>query len=293
MKPKFNIKNIGFIGLGVMGMPMCINLSKNKKFNVSGFDKNEDKNKMLAKLGLKTTLNPIEIYEKNDLVITCLPGGKFVEKLYFEDKMISFVRENQIIIDMSTSQPDLMTKINKTIKDKKSSFADAPIARTRQAAIDGTLAIMVGSNQIVFQTIKPVLELMGSDIMHCGDVGSGQFTKILNNMILFQNVLALSEASRIAEKYNLNSEKLFQNISKCSGDSFALKNHGLKSIIKDNYPNPAFSVKYAQKDLSYAIDLAKKQNINTPGCYNLNELFTKAIDEGYGDLYFPVIKKIL
>ena len=293
MKPKFNIKNIGFIGLGVMGMPMCINLSKNKKFNVSGFDKNEDKNKMLAKLGLKTTLNPIEIYEKNDLVITCLPGGKFVEKLYFEDKMISFVRENQIIIDMSTSQPDLMTKINKTIKDKKSSFADAPIARTRQAAIDGTLAIMVGSNQIVFQTIKPVLELMGSDIMHCGDVGSGQFTKILNNMILFQNVLALSEASRIAEKYNLNSEKLFQNISKCSGDSFALKNHGLKSIIKDNYPNPAFSVKYAQKDLSYAIELAKKQNINTPGCYNLNELFTKAIDEGYGDLYFPVIKKIL
>ena len=293
MKPKFNIKNIGFIGLGVMGMPMCINLSKNKKFNVSGFDKNEDKNKMLAKLGLKTTLNPIEIYEKNDLVITCLPGGKFVEKLYFEDKMISFVRENQIIIDMSTSQPDLMTKINKTLKDKKSSFADAPIARTRQAAIDGTLAIMVGSNQIVFQTIKPVLELMGSDIMHCGDVGSGQFTKILNNMILFQNVLALSEASRIAEKYNLNSEQLFQNISKCSGDSFALKNHGLKSIIKDNYPNPAFSVKYAQKDLSYAIELAKKQNIHTPGCYNLNEVFTKAIVEGYGDLYFPVIKKVL
>ena len=80
--------------------------------------------------------------------------------------------------------------INTKIKDKKSSFADAPIARTRQAAIDGTLAIMVGSNQIVFQTIKPVLELMGSDIMHCGDVGSGQFTKILNNMILFQNVLA-------------------------------------------------------------------------------------------------------
>ena len=68
MKPKFNIKNIGFIGLGVMGMPMCINLSKNKKFNVSGFDKNEDKNKMLSKLGLKTTLNPIEIYEKNVMI---------------------------------------------------------------------------------------------------------------------------------------------------------------------------------------------------------------------------------
>ena len=121
---------------------------------------------------------------------------------------------------------------------------------------------MVGSDQVVFESIIRVLELVGSDIIHCGDVGSGQFTKILNNMVLFQNVLALSEASKIAERYNLDCGQLFQNISKCSGDSFALKNHGLKSIIKDNYPNPAFSVKYAQKDLSYAIDLAKKQNIN-------------------------------
>ena len=293
MSPKFNIKNIGFIGLGVMGMPMCINLSKNEEFNVTGFDINKEKNKILIKSGLKTALNAKDIFENNDLVITCLPGGKFVKKLYFQDKMISLVRKNQIIIDMSTSHPDLMKKINTKIKEKKSFFADAPIARTRQAAIDGKLAIMVGSDQVVFESIKPVLELVGSDIIHCGDVGSGQFTKILNNMVLFQNVLALSEASKIAERYNLDCGQLFQNISKCSGDSFALKNHGLKSIIKDNYPNPAFSVKYAQKDLSYAIDLAKKQNINTPGCNNLNELFTKAINEGYGDLYFPVIKKVL
>ena len=103
MSPKFNIKNIGFIGLGVMGMPMCINLSKKEEFNVTGFDINKEKNKILIKSGLKTALNAKDIFENNDLVITCLPGGKFVKKLYFQDKMISLVRKNQIIIDMSQS----------------------------------------------------------------------------------------------------------------------------------------------------------------------------------------------
>ena len=206
---------------------------------------------------------------------------------------MSFVRKNQIIVDMSTSQPDLMIKLEKDLKIKDAFIADAPIARTRQAAIDGTLAIMVGATSHIFKKIKPILELMGSDVMHCGPVGTGQFTKIINNMILFQNVLALSEASKIAEHYKIDSEKLFKNISNCSGDSFALKNHGLKSIVRDNFPNPAFSVKYAQKDLSYALEMANQMGLSTPGSTTINNLFSKAIDEGYGDLYFPVIKKIL
>ena len=152
---------------------------------------------------------------------------------------------------------------------------------------------MVGCSKNIFKIIKPILSLIGNHILHCGEVGSGQFTKIINNMILFQNVLALCEASKIAENYNLNCEKLFQNISKCSGNSFALQNHGMKSIVNDHYPNPAFSVKYAQKDLSYALELAGNKKISAPGCLNINELFKKAIEDGFGDLYFPVIKKVI
>ncbi len=284
------INNIGFVGLGVMGMSMFKNLSKSKIYKVIGFD--IDRKKMDG-TNLKKSKSIEEIFIKNDLIITCLPGGDHVEELFFKEKMIDFVRERQIIVDMSTSQPQLMIKISNNIKDKNAFFVDAPIARTRQAAIDGTLAIMVGSQKEIFDLIKPVFKLMGSDVMYCGNVGSGQFTKILNNMILFQNVLALSEACQIAEKYDLNLEKLFQNISKCSGDSFALKNHCLKSLVKNNYPERAFSVKYAKKDLSYAIELADKKNINLRGCKNINDIFSHAIDSGYGDLYFPVIKKII
>ena len=293
MKKDISIKKIGFIGLGVMGMSMFKNLAKYKEYILQGFDSDNDKLNSIKKLNLKQALNIEEIYKTNDLIITCLPSGKHVEHLYYKENAMSFVTKNQIIIDMSTSQPDLMLKLEKDLKKKDAFIADAPIARTRQAAIDGTLAIMVGATNDIFKKIKPILGLMGSDVMHCGPVGTGQFTKIINNMILFQNVLALTEASKIAEHYKIDTETLFKNISNCSGDSFALKNHGLKSIVRDNFPNPAFSVKYAQKDLSYALDMANQMGLSTPGSTTINNLFTKAIDEGYGDLYFPVIKKIL
>ncbi len=293
MNKDTNIKKIGFIGLGVMGMSMFKNLAKYKEYTLQGFDSDNNKLNSLKKLNLKQALNIEEIFKKNDLIITCLPGGKHVEHLYYKENAMSFVTKNQIIIDMSTSQPDLMLKLEKDLKIKEAFIADAPIARTRQAAIDGTLAIMVGATNDIFEKIRPILELMGSDVMHCGPVGTGQFTKIINNMILFQNVLALSEASKIAEHYKIDTKTLFKNISNCSGDSFALKNHGLKSIAQDNFPNPAFSVKYAQKDLSYALEMANQMGLSTPGSTTINNLFSKAIDEGYGDLYFPVIKKIL
>ena len=127
--------------------------------------------------------------------------------------------------------------------------------------------------------------------MYCGDVGTGQMTKILNNMILFETVVALSEAANIAEKYDMNVKHLFENISKCSGDSFALRNHGLKSIAEDYFPNPAFSSEYALKDLSYAIDLGKIHNINLPGAYSVKKLLERTIQNGDKDSYFPVLKK--
>ena len=286
------IKNIGFIGLGVMGSPMCKNLIKNKQWHIIVHDLDNSKEKELGKNGATIATNLNELFNLADMIITCLPGGDFVKDIYLRDKKIaSEIKPNKFIIDMSTSQPDLMIELNKLITKKGSFFADAPIARTRQAARDGTLAIMVGSTKEVYKRIFPILEYMGKDIMHCGDVGTGQMTKILNNMILFETVVALSEAANIAEKYNMSVKDLFQNISKCSGDSFALRNHGIKSIAQNHFPSPAFSSEYALKDLSYAINLGKIHNLNLPGANSAKKLLEKSIKNGDKDLYFPVIKK--
>ena len=286
------IKNIGFIGLGVMGSPMCKNLIKNKQWHIIVHDLDNSKEKELGKNGATIATNLNELFNLADMIITCLPGGDFVKDIYLREKKIaSEIKPNKFIIDMSTSQPDLMIELNKLITKKGSFFADAPIARTRKAARDGTLAIMVGSTKEVYKRIFPILEYMGKDIMHCGDVGTGQMTKILNNMILFETVVALSEAANIADKYNMSVKDLFQNISKCSGDSFALRNHGIKSIAQNHFPSPAFSSEYALKDLSYAINLGKIHNLNLPGANSAKKLLEKSIKNGDKDLYFPVIKK--
>ena len=288
------INVIGFIGLGVMGNSMSKNLLKNKKWSVIVKDLNQSKEEDLQNHGAIIASDIKEVFDKSDVIITCLPGGSYVNEMYFgKQDMISVIKPNKYIVDMSTSQPDLMVKSNINIKKKNSFFADAPIAKTRQAAIDGTLAIMVGSDLNTYKHLLPVFNLIGEDIMHCGDVGSGQLTKIMNNMILFETVVALSEAANIAEKYGMSVEKLFNNITKCSGDSFALKNHGLKSIAKDNFPSPAFSSEYALKDLSYALELGNKLKVKLPGAETAERLLQTSIERGDKDLYFPVIKKYL
>ncbi|MDC1357287.1 NAD(P)-dependent oxidoreductase [Pseudomonadota bacterium] len=288
------INVIGFIGLGVMGNSMSKNLLKNKKWSVIVKDLNQSKEEDLQNHGAIIASDIKEVFDKSDVIITCLPGGSYVNEMYFgKQDMISVIKPNKYIVDMSTSQPDLMVKLNINIKKKNSFFADAPIAKTRQAAIDGTLAIMVGSDLNTYKHLLPVFNLIGEDIMHCGDVGSGQLTKIMNNMILFETVVALSEAANIAEKYGMSVEKLFNNITKCSGDSFALKNHGLKSIAKDNFPSPAFSSEYALKDLSYALELGNKLKVKLPGAETAERLLQTSIERGDKDLYFPVIKKYL
>ncbi|MGI9491174.1 MAG: NAD-binding protein, partial [Geminicoccaceae bacterium] len=124
-------------------------------------------------------------------------------------------------------------------------------------------------------------------------LGAGQVVKIMNNMVLFQTVLALSEAVTIAERSGVDGKILLETMSKGSGDSFALRNHGMKSILPEDYPEKAFSVRYALKDLSYALEIAKENGISASGAANVKEKFEQAIAAGDGDRYFPVIRRLL
>ncbi len=127
------------------------------------------------------------------------------------------------------------------------------------------------------------MQCFASDITHCGAIGSGQVTKVLNNMVLFQTVTALSEAYAIARGAGVDPEVLFDALSKGSADSFALRNHGMKAILPRQFPLRAFSVDYARKHLEYAIELASEGGIEPGGARNVLELFAKAIEAGEGD----------
>ena len=152
---------------------------------------------------------------------------------------------------------------------------------------------MVGGESGTLERVRPYLACFASEIIHCGDIGSGQITKILNNMVLFQTVSALSEAWAIARNAGADPALVFEAFTKGSADSFALRNHGLKAILPGRFPERAFAVDYARKDLKYALELAGDGGVNTPGAHNVMELFGRAIETGVGARYFPVISRVL
>jgi 3-hydroxyisobutyrate dehydrogenase-like beta-hydroxyacid dehydrogenase len=172
-------------------------------------------------------------------------------------------------------------------------YADAPVARTREAASRGELSIMVGATPETFGRIKPILETMGTDVTHCGPIGCGQVVKILNNMLVFQHCAALAEAIAIGRRNGVPADVLLPTIAMGSGDSFVLRNHGMKTMLPGVFPERAFSVRYAIKDLSYALEMAHESGLDMAAAELAMTRLKKAEEAGYGDQYHPVILKVV
>ena len=187
----------------------------------------------------------------------------------------------------------LARRLYAEFEGKASAFADAPVARTRQAAIDGTLSIMVGATEGCFGRIEPLLRHMASEVTHCGEAGAGQAVKILNNMIIFQTGVALAEALTIARAHGVDGKVLFETLTKGSADSFALRNHGMKAMLPGVFPERAFSTDYALKDLSYAIAMAEEKGVPALGADVAREVMERAREMGFDKEYWPVLIKAI
>jgi 3-hydroxyisobutyrate dehydrogenase len=284
-------KTIGFIGLGVMGEPICRNLVKKSSADVIAFDLAAEPLARLRDEGAAVAGSVAEVVGKSDIVFLCLPSAKHVRSVFEGDGILKNVRKDQVVIDLGTSSVKQTREFAKRLQARGASWADAPIARTRQAAQDGTLSVMVGGSAELFAAIEPLIRCFATDVTHCGDVGAGQVTKILNNMVVFQTVNALAEAVAVARRNGVEPALLLDTLSKGSADSFALRNHGIKAIVPGNFPERAFSTEYALKDLSYALELAADAGIKIRGAELTGKVLQEAIDAGSGAAYFPVIAK--
>ena len=284
---------LGFIGLGVMGEPMCRNIMAKSGYTVRVFDLDPAPVQRLAALGAEAAADVAALARGCDMVLVSLPSGKVLLELAHAGGLLAQMKQGQIFVDLGTSAVKLTRELAAEFAARGVRYLDAPVARTRQAAEAGTLSVMVGGDAATFEEVKPILACCASDITHCGAVGSGQVTKILNNMVLFQPVAALSEAYAIAHHAGFDPKLIFETLSKGSGDSFALRNHGAKAIIPQVFPARAFSVEYAKKDLSYALELAAEHGIDVAGARRVDALFEQAIGKGLGEPYFPVISKLV
>ena len=287
-------RQLGFVGLGVMGEPMCANLAQKSALPVIGYDQEPAPVERLKAFNVETADTLPELAKRSDVIFLSLPHAEAVDAVCRgADGLFSHMKSGSVLVDMSTSPLDLTKTLNASCSERGIEFADAPVARTREAAVRGDLSIMVGAPQTLFQRLESLLRCMGSEVTLCGSVGAGQIVKLLNNMVLFQNVCALGEAIAVAERNGLDPETLLGVLAKGSADSFALRNHGMKSMVPETFPERAFSTRYARKDLSYALSMAEAAGLDLQSAKIVLQRFEESERAGWSDAYFPAVLNVI
>ena len=278
---------IGCIGLGVMGEPICANLLRKSGLPVAGFDLRPEPLARLAEKGLQACGCAEEVAREAGVLFLSLPGGPELEAL--GGQLLDVMRPGAVLVDLSTAPVDLTRELAQKFAARGIAYADAPVARTRFAAERGELCVVVGTDAQTFARIEPCLRCFASDVLHCGGIGAGQVAKLLNNMVLFEIGGAIAEALAIGRQSGVEPAVLLDALSKGSADSFALRNHGRNAMLPQEYPERAFSTRYALKDLEYALALAAQAGIDAPAARLARARFLHAIAAGDGERYWPVI----
>ena len=284
---------VGYIGLGAMGGAMALNIAK-AGFPLTVCDVDAGRVKTLTDAGASGAATAAEVAAASDVVFTSLPGTPQVEAVFLgANGVLDGAHEGLIAVDMSTVPPGVSRNVAEKAKAKGVDFLDAPVARTKEAAIAGTLAIMVGGSEEGYARILPVLEVMGTTIVRVGDVGAGEVAKLLNNAILMSNIVTACEALLVGARAGVDTAKLVEVISEGSGDSFALRNHVGKSVVPGEFAEGRFPLDYALKDLDYYFQLVRDTGSVCMQMSTSRELYYAARNLGFSKEYFPVVAEVI
>lgn len=285
---------IGFVGLGVMGGPMCRNMALKHEAEVIAFDAFAPAYQAIEGSGARRAENMAGLAARADIVFLSLPGGVQVEQVCLgAGGLLSGKRRPSVVVDLSTTTVSAARSVSAGLAEAGIEFADAPVARTREAAQRGELSIMVGASPKLYARIEPLLLYIGTDVTHCGDVGCGQVVKLANNALVFENTLALAEVMVIAERAGVQPSTLLDAISKGSGDSFALRNHGRKSLLPREFPEKSFPPEYAVKDLGYVLELAEQVGVSARVARLAECYYEATAKNGWSGRYFPSVIEVI
>lgn len=274
-------KTIGFIGIGVMGKSMAQNLLE-AGYQVNVYTRTKEKASGLIEQGGIWKKSVAELSQEVDVVITMVGYPSDVEAIYFgEEGILENARQHTYVVDMTTSKPALAEKIASEASKRGLSALDAPVSGGDIGAQNGTLSIMVGGEDQVYQTLLPIFEVMGSNIILQGKAGAGQHTKLANQITIASNMIGVCEAIVYAKKAGLDPERVLESITTGAAGSFSLSNLAPR-MIKGDYA-PGFYVKHFIKDMKIALESAQDMDLLTPGLALSLELYTKLAEQGDND----------
>ena len=267
---------IAFIGTGLMGFPMAKNLlEKNLELNV--FSRTIEKAKPLEKFGAKISNSLSEAIKGVDVVITMLTDDDAVEKVLSDQDFQENLKKDSTVIDMSSIKPKIAIKYGNLLKDKGINFLDAPVSGGTIGAEQATLAIMVGGDQKIFDQVKDILKVMGNPTL-VGPIGSGQVSKLANQIIVGVTIGAVAEAITLCEKAGVDGNKFIKALSGGFADSKILQNHGKRMIDKDFSPKGKVSTHL--KDMNNILECAGDFNTKLPISNLIKEMFKSLVQNG-------------
>ena len=271
---------VGFIGIGIMGGPMVRNLLK-AGYPVTVHNRTESKAKALLEEGAVWAASPADVAKKSDVVITCVTDTPDVrEVLLGKNGVIEAARAGLICVDMSTISPSATKEMGRILEAEGVTLLDAPISGGEIGAIEGRLSIMMGGAKESVEKVRPVMEEMGQTVTHCGPLGSGQMTKLANQVMVIHTIMSIAEGLAFAEKAGLNLEATLQVTSAGAAGSHSLKALGPKIIAGDL--KPAFMVDLQQKDLRLVLECAEQIKQPLPGVALAKQLLAALQAQGRG-----------
>jgi len=276
------VEKIGFVGLGIMGLPMAGNLLK-AGYELVVWNRTTSKANDFAanNPGVSVASSPAEVAEQARVIITIVTDSSDVAQVVLgENGISSGIKEGSVVIDMSTISPAVEKDLNVLLEEKGCSLIDAPVSGGDVGAQAGTLAIMAGGQRTDFEKVLPVFEAMGKTITYCGPVGSGQLTKQCNQILVSMNLNAVCEAISFADNNGLDPDVMISAVSGGAAGSWQLSNLGPK-IVEGDY-EPGFMIDLMQKDLKLVMETANASSTQVTGASMVHQLFNSAQGKGLG-----------
>ena len=288
------IPAIGFVGLGVMGGPMCRNVALKHGGEVIAYDLSDAAFEALDGTKAHRAMTLADVARQADIVFLSLPGSLQVEQVCLGPQgLAAHSAAPSVIVDLSTTSVATARSLATQLSTRGIAFADAPVARTREAARRGELSIMVGADEPLFVRLEPLLRYMGSDVTRCGGVGCGQVVKLVNNALVFENTVAIAEMMVLSERAGVPPGVLLDAVSKGSGDSFALRNHARKSMLPREFPEKSFPPEYVLKDIGYVLELADQFGVSARITQLAQRYYAAAANNGWSGRYYPAVIEVV
>ena len=274
------MKNIGFIGIGLMGLPMSKNVLKSG-YNLSAYNRTITKSESLKKYGATIPKSIGELVKNNDVIITMLTDDAAVDNIMQSREFMDNLSPDKIVVDMSSVKPKTAIKNGNNLAKRKVNYLDAPVSGGTIGAEEGSLAIMVGGKQEVFDQVIEILKTMGNPTL-VGPIGSGQVSKLANQIIVGLTIGAVAEAITLCEKAGADPNKLIKALSGGWADSKILRTHGKRMIDKDFAPKGKTAVHL--KDMNNILECANSYNLNLPISKLVKEMYKSLVENGYGKI---------